>query len=60
MAMDIISKAKKLLLNLTLKENDHLRKKWYDLSNANPDDVIKIEKGKLIIFDKFNLNNQNL
>ena len=44
------------------KENDRLRKKRYDLSLANRDDELKIEKGKLyhngIVIDKFDLNNQ--
>ena len=46
----------------TRKENVRLRKKRYDLAQANPTDTFKIEKGKLLhngaIVDKFDLNNQ--
>ena len=39
-----------------------LRKKRYELSQANPNDDIKLQKGKLLhnatIVDKFDLNNQ--
>ena len=74
-ANDIISKAKKLKYlestkifikyeepYFTRKENDRLRKARYELSQANPNDNIKLAKGKLVhngtIVDKFDLNNQ--
>ena len=56
--------------SLTEKEGNHLRKKRgitygkrsYDLSQIHPDDLFKIEKGKLYqngtVIDKFDLNNQ--
>ena len=74
-ANDIISKAKKLKYlestkifikyeepYFTRKENDRLRKARYELSQANPNDNINWEKGKLLhngtTVDKFDLNNQ--
>ena len=47
---------------LTNKENNRLRVKAREIRNANPDDIVKIDKGKLyhnnIVVDEFNLANQ--
>ena len=47
---------------ISRKEHNRLRKKKYDLTQDNPDDNIKISKGKLLhnntVVDRFDLSNQ--